>query len=290
MMIPRRRFRDAYQELYDGRFLSDGYPDLEESGVEYFSEHQQSSSNLDAIFECLAQLIDLSPEPRTISIIGCGPNPHSVRWLLDRGWDAVGLEPVPGSAETAREFLGDPTRILIAAAERLPLLDNSQRVLVMESVLEHVDSPIASVAEAFRVLEPGGVLYVSTTNRHALRNGEFRSRFFQWFPAIVKESYVFAHLHYEPTLANFTPRPAVHWFCFSELCSLGRQVGFAQFYSPFDLMSTGSSLVGNSAWRRLFLSIAQRDPWGRALALTLRGEAVFMLKRPSAVPEGRSAD
>lgn len=289
-MPPRRRFRDVYREVYEGRFLSDGYPGLEEAGVEHFTEHQQSSSNLDVIFECLARLIDQDRDPRKVSVIGCGPNPYAVRWLLEQGWDAVGLEPVPGSARAARRFLGDSTRILEAPAEQLPFADNSQRILVMESVLEHVDSPIESLTEAFRVLEPGGVLYVSTTNRYAPSNGEFRSRFFQWFPATVKESYVFAHLHYDPKLAEFTPRPAVHWFSFADLCSLGRQVGFAQFYSPFDLLAPGSSLVDRSASRRLFLWIAQWNPWGRALALTLRGGAIFMLKRPPSAPEGQVGD
>ena len=55
---------------------------------------------------------------------------------------------------------------------------------------------------------------MATTNRYRFSptgsNDEFRVRFFNWFPRIVKESYVFQHLHFDPTLANYSPRPAVH--------------------------------------------------------------------------------
>ena len=155
----------------------------------------------------------------------------------------------------------------------------------MESVLEHVDSPVLSLAECYRVLAPGGVLFVDTTNRLRFsavgENGEYRVRFYNWFPASVKESYVFKHLHYAPHLANYSSRPAVHWFTFTELCSLGRQVGFAQFYSRLDF--PGSFARGGS-FRRFMKTSLQKsvatNPWIRALALCQYGNAIFMYKRP----------
>jgi len=38
------------------------------------------------------------------------------------------------------------------------------------------------------------------------RNGEFNVKYFNWYPSLLKESIVFHHLHYKPTLANFTQR------------------------------------------------------------------------------------
>jgi len=273
--------RVSFLSLYGTRKLSEGYPDLEALGVAYYKEHQQQESRIESVIECLARLVDLTKEPRTVLVMGCGPNPRTIKALLGMGYDAVGVESVVGSARAAGEFLGHPERVLVGTAERIPLPSSSQRVVVMEAVLEHVDSPIASIEEASRVLMPGGVLYLSTNNRHAFGNSEFRSRFHQWFPPIVKESYVFRHLHYDPTLAHFTPRPAVNWFSFSDLCRLGRRGGFAQFYSLVDLVSPDAPYIRKSVLRRTFLQAVQQRPWLRALVLTLFGNAIVMLKRPA---------
>ena len=42
---------------------------------------------------------------------------------------------------------------------------------------------------------------------------------------------MFHHLHYNPSLANFSLRPAVHWWTYADLCRAGREAGFAQFYT-----------------------------------------------------------
>jgi hypothetical protein len=142
-----------------------------------------------------------------------------------------------------------------------------------------------SLEEAERVLVAGGVAYISTTNRHRLgrADAEFNVRFFPWLPNTVKESYVFRHLHFDPSLANYTERPAVHWFTFAELCRAGREAGFSQFYSHLDLKTPVSSNFSGSGYVRQLKASAlirvQRNPWLRALALTQRGGTIFMIKR-----------
>jgi SAM-dependent methyltransferase len=156
-------------------------------------------------------------------------------------------------------------------------------------VLEHVDSPSQSLREIFRVLKPGGVAYVTTTNRLRFswrgQNGEYRVLFYNWFPRAVKESYIFQHLTYDPTLANFTERPAVHWFTYAELCRLGREVGFASFYSPLDLRRAEDGKLSTSPIRRAIqgsralLTLIQRNAWLRTRVLTQIGSVIFMRKR-----------
>jgi hypothetical protein len=112
-------------------------------------------------------------------------------------------------------------------------------------------------------------------------NDEFRVRFFNWFPELFKESYVFHHLHYQPKLANFSPRPAVHWFTFSELCRLGRRMGFAQFYSPLDLMDEYDPRFSVGILRkllRLLLPLVKYSPLLRAVALS-QYSSIYMWKR-----------
>jgi hypothetical protein len=154
--------------------------------------------------------------------------------------------------------------------------------LILESVLEHIDSPSQALSEAYRVLTSDGVAFISTTNRLRVsltgQNPEFNVRFFNWFPALVQECYVFRHLHYDPALANYTPRPAVHWFTYADLCALGRSAGFSHFYSCVDFVGIPASgrrrLVFNTTVQRAI----RRLPWLRALALTQLGDSVFMVK------------
>ena len=271
------------KNVYEGRYLSEGFPELEKRGVEYFQEHQESETRVQEIFECLERLINFNQGRKTVCVVGCGPNPNSVRQLLARGYEAIGIEPVEGSSKEAAAFLGDNSRIRRATSENLALADNSQRVVLFESVLEHVDSPIKSLSEAHRVLSPGGVAFVYTTNRHRISltggNGEFNVRFYNWFPDIVKEGYVFKHLHYDPRLANYSPRPAVHWFNYPELCRLGRSAGFSQFYSFIDLVDVDSPAIKRSPLRKWLLNRVRYNPWLRALVLTQFGSSIFMLKR-----------
>jgi SAM-dependent methyltransferase len=208
--------------------------------------------------------------------------------LKDHGARPVGVEPLLGFVRLAGEYLGDPESVLQGAAEAIPLPDESQDVVLFESVLEHVDSPAQSLQEIFRVLKPGGVAYVVTTNRLQFSwrgaNGEYQVPFYNWLPSLVKESYVFAHLHYRPRLANYSPRPAVHWFTYASLCRLGRDAGFAQFYSPLDLRMPSDFASSASRLKRVLLGggfllrALQRSAWLRSLALTQVGE-VIMWKR-----------
>jgi len=152
----------------------------------------------------------------------------------------------------------------------------------MENVLEHVDSVSASLSEALRITAPGGVLYIRTTNRQRFSltgiNWEFKPRFYHYFPALVKESYVYDHLHHRPQIANYSPRPAVHWFTFAELCRLGRDAGFARFYSPYDLLYRDKTESIDSRIYRLKHTL-HRNPWLRAIAVSQMVGDIFMWKR-----------
>jgi SAM-dependent methyltransferase len=271
----------------EGRRLVDGVPGLEQLALDAFTKlyerRPDQTSQVEEVLRYLDQLIDLEQRKR-ILIVGCGPRPEPLRLLRERGFEAVGVEPVDDFVEAARRNLDDRAAVLEGSAESLPAPDCSQDVVILESVLEHVESVGASLAEAYRVLAPGGVAYITTTNRlHLVRNGEFNVPLFQWLPALVKEAYVFHHLHRDPRLANATERPAVHWFTYSQLCRLGREAGFFKFYSLLDVKApVATDFSGSERVRRLkakTLEAVQTRPWLKALALTQRGSLIFMVKR-----------
>jgi SAM-dependent methyltransferase len=270
-------------DLYRQRKFTDGYPNLEQLSVEWFWKHQRDSSvEIASVLRCIGRMIDLEHGLKTVCDVGCGPRPAGLKWLKEHGFAPVGIEALSAQVKSGCAMLEDPKGVLQGTAERIPLPDESQRVVLFESLLEHVTSPRRALQEAYRVLVPGGVLFVYTTNRYRISpkgdNGEFELPFYNFFPDVVKESYVFDHLHYHPRLANCTPFPAVHWFCFSELCKLGRDVGFAQFYSPLDLAEPTDSFLATKV-RRLFINIVRRSAWLRGLALLQFGNSVFMWKR-----------
>lgn len=276
---------------YENRRLSEGFADLDRLAVEYFVDTQSrkpdDTPRIDRILTLVDRLIPI-PAGSAACVIGCGPVPQTLKVLRERGLNAVGVEPIPGFVAQACEYMKDPTSVLRGAAESLPLDTASQDVVFFENVLEHVESPRQSLREIFRVVKPGGVAYVTTTNRQRVslvgENGEFRVPFYNLFPRLIKESFVFTHLHYRPHLANFTSRPAVHWFSFADLCALGREAGFAQFYSPFDLRrpedDVRSSSLPKRALRALgLIPLMQQTPLLRSLALTQIGSDIFMLRR-----------
>jgi len=150
------------ENLYKNRPLSEGYPALRDLGVEYFKtrlefpgREEVDREGVTIMLGCLENLIDLTVGPRTVLVVGCGPRPIAIKMLLEHGYDAIGIDVLDGFVDAAREFLQDETLVYHGKAESLPFDSNSKRIIVMESLLEHVDSPIMCLSEAYRVLEPG---------------------------------------------------------------------------------------------------------------------------------------
>lgn len=275
--------------IYRTRRFSEGHPDLSTRHLDWYKTNLEAmpdeGERLQRVLQYLGRVVDLDP-PKRIVVVGCGPRPTLMKGLIERGYDVVGVEPLPTFVTAARVYLDGGGEVLQGSAESLPVRDATCDVVLCESVLEHVDSPRLSLDEMYRALRPGRIAFITTTNRLrfslAGNAGEYNVRFFNWLPRIVRESYAFRHLHYDPRLANYSPRPAVHWFTFAELCRLGRDSGFAQFYSPLDLLETNDPVIAGKWWRRLLLPFLQRNPWLRGLALTQIGHGIVMFKR--AVP------
>jgi 2-polyprenyl-6-hydroxyphenyl methylase/3-demethylubiquinone-9 3-methyltransferase len=277
-------------QLYQGRRLAQLYPDLDRLYDASFNQTLAPTvydpSGIDRQLAYVDRLIDV-PRGRLL-VVGCGPQPTMMQHLIARGHDAVAIEPVAAFVREARERLGSSDRVLEGAAESIPMPDASVQLVYCNSVLEHVDSPLVSLREMARVLRPGGAAFIFTTNRFrvSLRgdNGEYALPFFNWLPAVVRECFAFHHLHYDPRLANYTDRPAVHWFSYSDLCALGRDAGFAHFYSTLDLLDGADPVLAQSRVKRWLVTRAQVNPWLRALVLTTTyfGGIVLMVKRARA--------
>ena len=121
---------------------------------------------------------------------GCGPGDllcamarHSDRWGMLAGFDfSAGMV-----AEAAQAAAGLPVRVLVADAQASPFPDRAFDVVMARHMLYHVPDIDRAVAEAARVLRPGGT-FLATTNaaRTMPEYWAIRERAAQRFPRMAK--------------------------------------------------------------------------------------------------------
>jgi SAM-dependent methyltransferase len=102
-------------------------------------------------------------QPRFLDC-GCGAGshlPHSEAL----GWQVSGLEFMPEKIAAARAAGLGEDKVVQRDLEALPFASESFDILLFNEVLEHVPSDEAALAEAHRVLKPGGLLLVFSPNR-----------------------------------------------------------------------------------------------------------------------------
>jgi 2-polyprenyl-6-hydroxyphenyl methylase/3-demethylubiquinone-9 3-methyltransferase len=100
--------------------------------------------------------------------IGCGAG-FLARAVQLGGYAATGIDLSESSLEIARKL--DPSRkinYIKADAYALPFPDQSFDVVSAMDILEHVEQPRLLIAEASRVLKPGGTFFFHTFNRNLL--------------------------------------------------------------------------------------------------------------------------
>jgi len=111
--------------------------------------------------EARARLVPPAARPDAVLVdVGCGAGllaPH----LRGKGYRHVGVDLIHSALSQAGEHDVAP---LAGDATALPLADGVADVVSAGEVLEHVPDLSAAVAEACRVLRPGGLLVVDTLN------------------------------------------------------------------------------------------------------------------------------
>jgi 2-polyprenyl-6-hydroxyphenyl methylase/3-demethylubiquinone-9 3-methyltransferase len=86
--------------------------------------------------------------------------------LSDAGYEVVGIDPQMAALRDAAKNV--TASFALAVGDQLPFADGSFGSVVCSEVLEHVEDPGAVIAEASRVLRPGGVFVFTLPNRTLL--------------------------------------------------------------------------------------------------------------------------
>lgn len=90
--------------------------------------------------------------------VGCGAG-TLLEAVVGRGWEAIGTEVSAGGAEAVRARGFD---IRVGELDALALPAEGFDVVSLVEVVEHVPDPRALLADAARLVRPGGAVYVTT--------------------------------------------------------------------------------------------------------------------------------
>lgn len=195
----------------------------------YLREVLTRDSQRDADYAAARVIRKLSklrkPEPGdSLLDVGCSTGVLTDAYVR-AGLDATGVDVVAEFVEIARQRYPS-ARFEHQAAESLDFPDDSFDFVTVLEVLEHVQDWRMTLGEVARVLRPGGVLILSTTNRVYPFQGEIRYfPGFGWLPASSQQKIYGLAARYRPQLIGHTHLPGIHWFTYGKIASQLRQLG-----------------------------------------------------------------
>lgn len=134
--------------------------DYEERHGEIFNPVEQSRIRA-ALDEAAGAIAGPAGGPRRALDLGCGTG-NLTAHLLELGLEVVAADVSPEFlGVVARRFAGQPVEPLRIGGAQLPEIgDGTFDLAAAYSVLHHVPDYLGMVAELYRVLRPGGVLYL----------------------------------------------------------------------------------------------------------------------------------
>jgi 2-polyprenyl-3-methyl-5-hydroxy-6-metoxy-1,4-benzoquinol methylase len=209
--------------------------------------------------------------------IGCNAGGQCSMWA-EAGHRIHGLDvnkPLLNLARKRAELAGHEIDYKLGSATELPWPDESMNVCIATELLEHVSDWRICLSEFGRILRPGGVLFLTTTNAMCPHQCEFNLPLYSWYPARAKHYFERLAVTTRPELANHAIYPAVHWFT---PYGLARELGRRGFSSldRFDIADTTNK---STAARLLLQSIRLLPPLRFLAHFCFAGTTTLALKR-----------
>jgi ubiquinone/menaquinone biosynthesis C-methylase UbiE len=199
---------------------------------------QRVAANKDMLMR-VRRSLGLGDAALDIADIGCGAGTQAMHWARD-GHRVRGFDLNDGLIELAIERATnagiDDARFGVASAENLPLDDACVDICLMPELLEHVPDWQTCMNECVRVLRPGGLLYISTTNVLCPVQQEYELPLYSWYPAPLKRHYERVAVTTRPELVSHAQYPAIHWFSFYRLRDELADRGFDMAFDRFDCL------------------------------------------------------
>jgi 2-polyprenyl-3-methyl-5-hydroxy-6-metoxy-1,4-benzoquinol methylase len=205
-----------------------------------------------------AKLVPIGPATRLLEV---GPG---TGWMLihaaQRGLTCTGIELNPELAAFGRTRAaehGVDVEILVGDVQDHELTAESFDVIVANSVLEHVRDDRDTLERIHRALRPGGLFYFNSTNKFALRSGEYPPmRLYGWLPYGARRRIRVARQG-----AGIVNSAGIdfHQFTHPGLRRMLRDVGFARVTSIYELLDV-EDLNDRSAARVMAMRALKAAP------------------------------
>jgi len=228
---------------------------------QYYANQSVAPETLDRFRRLRDILLKIVPgEKRQLNVadIGCGAGTLAMVWS-ERGHRVTGLDINGQLIELARQRaaeVGIEAVFHLGSATEIPMETGSMDICSAPELLEHVVAWEKCLDEFSRILRPGGVLYLSTTNWLCPKQSEFNLPLYSWYPGPLKRHYEHLAVSTRPEIANYAKYPAVHWFSFYELRAALAARGFDRFYDRFDLAAS----IPNGAAKGAVLALIRALP------------------------------
>jgi 2-polyprenyl-6-hydroxyphenyl methylase/3-demethylubiquinone-9 3-methyltransferase len=183
------------------------------------SQRAETAERLARLRDTVLRALGGHPGPLDVADLGCGAGAQSLAWAAlghrVRGLDVS--ERLVALAKERAEAAGLRVDFSVGSVSRLPWPDASMDVCLAVELLEHVPDWRACLDEATRVLRPGGVAFVTTTNVLCPKQQEFALPLYSWYPRPLKRRYERLAVTTRPDLVTHATYPAVNWFTFYRL-------------------------------------------------------------------------
>lgn len=251
----------------------------------YYAEASESKATLERFagvkvaMERVAEKEQIGPGPWTVGDVGCGAGTQCLMWARAghkvHGVDINEKLVTLGAARAARAGLAIDFNV--GTATKLPWPDQSMQIVLCPELLEHVADWEGVVSELVRVVAPGGLMLISTTNWLCPRQEEFDLPAYSWYPAPLKRRYVRLATTTRPELANHAKYPAVHWFSYYGLRRHLARFGF-RCMDRFDVAALGRS--GGAAGA--VLAVLRATPLTRFVGHLLSSYTLVVARRVAA--------
>lgn len=226
----------------------------------------------------LAALMNVPVERAHVLDLACGSGLHALAWA-ERGARVTGIDFDHALLEASRTRLergapgAPPARWVSGDATRMPFREASFDVVFCNSLLEHVPAWDRVVSESARVLKPGGLYVVYTTNRSCPYQVEVNDfPFYSWLPGPIQRRVLAWIMEHRRDMVNWTDFPAVNWFTFPGLSRAFERAGIRP-YDRLDVLARN----GGTDRRARIARVVTRVPglkWGYylyAISMALYG-------------------
>lgn len=187
--------KERIKSIYD-----DSYFDYERENEEnFFSLMKKGLDDIkfDSLYSSPGRALD----------VGCATG-RLLTHLKHEGWETIGVELCPKSAQYAREIAG--IDVFLGEIGDASIAANSIDFAHSSHVIEHVANPVLFLEDIYRTLRPNGYLCLTTPCYRSLQFNLYRSR---WRSAIDQHLQLFSGTGLQEICkrANFDVKHRVTW-------------------------------------------------------------------------------